>query len=167
MFYVFLFFIGASLGSFLDVLATRYKEDKFILSRDIVFGRSFCVHCKKILKWYELIPILSFIIQKARCRNCHKKLSLEYFLVEAWSGLIFVFTLIYFKNHLIAFFSKTIFNLFYFWGVILIWDLILLTLILVFLIDLRLKVIPNEIIVFLLILGIILNFLILPNWNNF
>jgi prepilin signal peptidase PulO-like enzyme (type II secretory pathway) len=165
--YLFLFFLGAVFGSFLDVLAMRYKENEFILSKDIIFGRSKCSYCHQKLKWYELIPILSFIFQAGKCRNCGKKLSLEYPLVEILSGLVFVFVPIFFKNNIITFFSKTNFNLFYFWGVILIWDLILLTLILIALIDFRLKIIPNETIIFLLILGIILNILILPNWNNF
>lgn len=165
--YLFLFFFGAALGSFLDVLAMRYREDKFILSRDIIFGRSKCSYCHQKLKWYELIPILSFIFQRGRCRNCNKKLSLEYPLVEILSGLIFVLVPIFFENNILTFFSKTNFNSIYLWSVVLIWDLILLTLILIALIDLRLKIIPNETIIFLLILGIILNILILPNWNNF
>lgn len=167
MIYLILFLIGASLGSFINVLSFRYKEDEFILDKKIIGGRSNCLYCKKKLNWYELVPLFSFIIQKGRCRQCKNKLSWQYPLIELICGLILVFTPIYFKNHQITFFSQTISNPTYFWLTVLIWDLILLTLILTTLIDLKLKIIPNEIIVFLFILSILLNFLILPNWNNF
>lgn len=167
MIYLILFLIGASLGSFLNVLALRYKEDKFILNKEIIGGRSHCPYCNKKLNWYELIPLISFIIQKGKCRDCKKKLSWQYPLVEFISGLVFIATFIYFQNELLVFFSKTLFNLFYFWTFVLIWDIILLTLILVFLIDLKLKIIPNEIIVFLFILALFLNILSYQNWSNF
>ncbi|MCS6789110.1 MAG: prepilin peptidase [Patescibacteria group bacterium] len=167
MIYIILFLFGASLGSFINVLSLRYKEDKFILSREIIGGRSHCRNCKKILKWYELIPILSFIFQSGKCRHCKTKLIWQYFWVELICGLIPILTFIYFQNNLITFFPKTISNFFYFWSFILIWDLILLTLVLISLIDLKLKIIPNETIIFLIILGIALNLLIVYNWNEF
>lgn len=167
MIYVILFLVGASLGSFINVLSFRYKEDKFILDKKIIGGRSHCNYCGKKLNWYELIPIISFIIQRGRCRQCHNKLSWQYLLVELVCGLIFILTLIYFKNNLITFFPKTLLAPIYFGLTILIWDLIFLTLVLISLIDLKLKIIPNETIIFLFILSIFLNFLTLPNWNNF
>ncbi|MGC8981663.1 MAG: prepilin peptidase [Minisyncoccia bacterium] len=75
------FIIGLFLGSFLNNVAYRLKEEE-----KFIFSRSKCPKCKKILNWYELIPILSFIIQKGRCRNCKEKISIRYPLTELISG---------------------------------------------------------------------------------
>ena len=52
-------------------------------------SRSRCPYCGKILKWYELIPVVSFIIQKGKCRACDHKLFLQYPIVELATGIIF------------------------------------------------------------------------------
>jgi len=161
-----LFLIGASFGSFLNVLYFRYHPDKFLLSKDIIKGRSYCPKCHKTLSFYELIPIISFIIQGGKCRSCKQKISFQYILIEILSGLIFVFTPLFLKNNFITFFSK-IHNIYYFWGLSFIWSIILLTLILIALIDLKFQIIPNELNLFLLFLGIILSVLQFYNWNDF
>jgi leader peptidase (prepilin peptidase)/N-methyltransferase len=161
-----LFLIGASFGSFLNVLYFRYHPDKFILNKDIIKGRSYCPKCHKTLSFYELIPVISFIIQGGRCRSCKQKISFQYILIEILSGLIFVFTPLFLKNNFITFFSK-IHNIYYFWGLSFIWSIILLTLILIALIDLKFQIIPNELNLFLLFLGIILSVLQFYNWNDF
>jgi len=163
---LFLFLIGASFGSFLNVLYFRYHPDKFILSKDILKGRSYCPKCHKTLSFYELIPIISFIIQGGKCRSCKQKISFQYILIEILSGLIFVFTPLFLKNNFITFFSK-IYNIYYFWSLSFIWSIILLTLILIALIDLKFQIIPNELNLFLLFLGIILSILQFYNWNDF
>jgi leader peptidase (prepilin peptidase)/N-methyltransferase len=161
-----LFLIGASFGSFLNVLSFRYHPDKFILSKDIIKGRSYCPKCHKTLSFCELIPVISFIIQGGKCRSCKQKISFQYILIEILSGLIFVFTPLFLKNNSITFFSK-IHNIYYFWGISFIWSIILLTLILIALIDLKFQIIPNELNLFLLFLGIILSVLQFYNWNDF
>lgn len=161
-----LFFLGASFGSFLNVLSFRYHPDKFLLSKDIIKGRSYCPKCHKTLSFYELIPIISFIIQCGRCRSCKQKISFQYILIEILSGLIFVFAPLFLRNNFMTFFSK-IHNIYYFWGLSFIWSIILLTLILIALIDLKFQIIPNELNLFLLFLGIILSVLQFYNWNNF
>jgi leader peptidase (prepilin peptidase)/N-methyltransferase len=83
---IFLFLIGACIGSFLGVLATRLPRGESVL-----WGRSHCDYCGKPLRWFELIPIFSFIIQKGRCLRCHKKLSWSYPLLELVTGLGFVY----------------------------------------------------------------------------
>ena len=85
IFYIFVFVLGAIVGSFLNVVVIRLKNKEPFLS-----NRSYCLFCKKKLSWYELIPIISFIIQKGRCRNCDKKISWQYPLVEFFTGLIFL-----------------------------------------------------------------------------
>jgi len=60
---VFLFVLGAIVGSFLNVVGLRWDKKNFD-------GRSHCPNCFKMLRWFELVPVLSFLIQKGRCRNC-------------------------------------------------------------------------------------------------
>ena len=135
-----LFVFGLAVGSFLDVVASRYDPDKFLLSKKIIGGRSRCVKCGKKLEWLELIPIISFALQAGRCRSCKTKLSLEYPLVEILSGLIFVLVPRAFSS----------------WTVAGLWILVFLTLLLITLIDLRLNLIPDEASIILTILGIFL-----------
>src|SRR3989344_1903902 len=80
---VFLFVLGAIVGSFLNVVGLRWDKKNFD-------GRSHCPNCFKMLRWFELVPILSFLIQKGRCRNCGTRISYQYPLIELWTGLIFV-----------------------------------------------------------------------------
>lgn len=58
-------------------------------------GRSFCPSCGKTLSPFELIPILSFLALRGRCKNCKAKISLQYPLVELWTAI--VFASIYYK----------------------------------------------------------------------
>jgi prepilin signal peptidase PulO-like enzyme (type II secretory pathway) len=76
------FLYGLALGSFSNVLIDRLPNEE-----SIVHGRSHCDHCKKILRWYELIPLVSFIIQKGKCRRCHVRLSWQYPLIEFVVGI--------------------------------------------------------------------------------
>lgn len=79
------FIVGLIFGSFLNVVIYRLKS-----GQDVFFGRSFCPECKTQLKWYDLIPIFSFIYLRGRCRYCHKQISWQYPIVEILSGLIWV-----------------------------------------------------------------------------
>lgn len=128
------FILGAAFGSFLNVLAMRFEEDGWLFRRDIVRGRSRCQNCRKILRWYELVPILSFALQRGKCRDCDHSLSWQYPIVEILGGLIFVQAPAYFENPAI-------------------WILIFLTFLLVTLIDLRLSIIPDQLNIFLVVLG--------------
>ena len=83
--YLILFFIlGSVMGSFYHVLATRLSK-----GLSIITPASHCEKCKHQLKWYELIPILSYIIQGGKCRECKTKLPISYLLIEVCSGLLF------------------------------------------------------------------------------
>ncbi|MEN9328306.1 MAG: hypothetical protein RI947_1114 [Candidatus Parcubacteria bacterium] len=86
---LFIFIIGLAIGSFSNVLIDRLPNDESIM------GRSHCDFCNKTLTAWELIPILSFIIQKRRCKNCGKKLSFQYPIIELWTGVLFVLTWLY------------------------------------------------------------------------
>ncbi len=79
-------FFGLCVGSFLNVLADRGSRGESVL-----WGRSHCDHCKKVLRWFELIPVLSFVLQGGRCLRCHKPLSIQYPLVELATSLGFLY----------------------------------------------------------------------------
>lgn len=83
---IILFLAGLAIGSFLNVLSLRYRPDGRLISRDIIFGRSHCPYCRATLRWYELIPLLSFIFQLGRCLRCRQKISWQYPVVELLSG---------------------------------------------------------------------------------
>lgn len=78
---MFFFIFGLFWGSFLNNIALRLEKNE-----DFLFSRSKCPSCGKILTWKELIPILSFIWQKGKCKGCGSKISLRYPLVEIFTG---------------------------------------------------------------------------------
>jgi leader peptidase (prepilin peptidase)/N-methyltransferase len=84
---LFLFILGTIFGSFLNVVILRYKTGETVFGRQLG-GRSACPRCGKKLLWRELIPIVSFIIQLGKCRNCKRPISWQYPVVEALSGII-------------------------------------------------------------------------------
>ncbi|MEK7496175.1 MAG: prepilin peptidase, partial [Patescibacteria group bacterium] len=81
-FYPVLFAFGLAVGSFLNVVALRYRPTFKLLNFETLKlylgGRSKCPICRKTLVWYELIPIFSFLIQKKKCRHCGHRISLQY-----------------------------------------------------------------------------------------
>jgi len=79
----FLFVLGTVVGSFLNVVALRWGTGRTLL------GRSSCPFCGKKLKWWELVPIVSFLVLRARCQGCQAKISWRYPLIELWTGLVF------------------------------------------------------------------------------
>ena len=79
------FLFGITIGSFLNVCIYRIPRKE-----DIVLERSHCMSCGNVLKWYELIPVISFLIQGGKCRSCKTKLSMQYPLIELANGLIYI-----------------------------------------------------------------------------
>lgn len=95
----FIFFVfGAIVGSFLNVVSLRYQPEQKVFDIKIIGGRSRCPHCGKTLTWYELIPIISFLIQLGKCRSCRHRLSFQYPIVEILSGFIFLVVPWHFNN---------------------------------------------------------------------
>jgi len=94
LFFTACFFIfGSIFGSFISVLIYRIHSKE----KGIVFGRSFCPHCKVQLKSYDMIPLLSYIFLKGRCRSCNAKISIHYFLLELLTAIIFSLTFLHFN----------------------------------------------------------------------
>lgn len=79
-----LFLLGLFIGSFLNVVIVRYNT-----GRTIATGRSMCFSCGRTLAWYELIPVISFVLQGGKCRGCKSKVSWQYPLVEFTTGILF------------------------------------------------------------------------------
>lgn len=74
---------GLVVGSFLNVVVLRFHTGMSVQ------GRSACPKCGHVLAWYELIPVVSFLIQRGRCRSCHSRIALQYPLIEALTGFAF------------------------------------------------------------------------------
>ncbi len=85
-----MFIIGLAVGSFLNVIIYRLHTGKSFL-----VGRSRCPGCKKVLAWYDLIPLVSFAKTLGKCRYCGKKIDSQYPLVELATGLLFVLVILH------------------------------------------------------------------------
>lgn len=91
MTYVFMFVLGVCLGSFYACIGYRIPN-----KISTVKPSSFCPKCKKALKWYMNIPLLSYIFLKGKCAYCKEKISIRYFLIELITGILFVVSYIIF-----------------------------------------------------------------------
>ncbi len=88
---IYMFVIGTIMGSFFNVIGHRLSKNESAIK-----PRSHCEFCGHILAWYELIPIISFLIQGGKCRKCRAKLSWWYPLIEIITGLFFVGCYLYY-----------------------------------------------------------------------
>ena len=131
MLYITAFILGSIWGSFSNVCIKRLPRNLSIS------GRSYCLTCKKQIKWFDNIPILSFIFLKAKCRNCSAKIDNQYFLVELISAISFLI--------IVFFFGITLESLL----------LIILSIffIIIYFIDLEHYIIPNELTYTLMVIG--------------
>ncbi|MFC1700754.1 prepilin peptidase [Patescibacteria group bacterium] len=116
--YILIFIFGLCVGSFLNVVINRLE-----LEESIVIGRSHCPKCKIELKWFDLIPLLSFVFLRGKCRYCNKKISWQYPLVELITGLLFLL------------FFNSIYHL-----------IVICFLIIIFVYDLKHYIIPDQVI---------------------
>ncbi len=91
MYYIIAFILGLLFGSFYLVVATRLPKNESIVKPD-----SHCDNCQKKLKWYELIPIFSYLFLKGKCAKCHTKISILNPLIELFTGLLFLLSYILF-----------------------------------------------------------------------
>lgn len=124
------FIFGLIIGSFLNVVIIRLNTERSF------GGRSACMTCQSQLRWYELIPVFSFLGLLGRCRTCKTKISIQYPLVELATGIIF--STLFFKFQDIFFLNTLSFSLTYAYYVA---TFSLLLVIAVY--DLRHKIIPD------------------------
>jgi leader peptidase (prepilin peptidase)/N-methyltransferase len=81
LFYIFAFFLGAVIGSFLNVCICRLPEN-----RSVIFPPSHCPKCDYRIPFYDNIPILSYLLLGGKCRSCKTLISIQYPLVELING---------------------------------------------------------------------------------
>ncbi|MCK5579647.1 MAG: prepilin peptidase [Candidatus Omnitrophica bacterium] len=86
-----IFIFGSIIGSFLNVCIVRWPHEKSVIT-----PRSHCVHCEKMIPWYDNIPFISYLLLGGRCRFCKKKISARYLIVEFVTGAAFVGFYLYF-----------------------------------------------------------------------
>ncbi len=135
--------MGGLWGSFANVCIYRLPKEQ-----GVILGRSHCPKCKKQIFWHDNIPIISYFLLGGKCRNCKKKISIQYSLVEFISIFSFI-------------------NIYYLFGITLTTLLLItlsLSLIIIFFIDLKHFIIPNSITFPMMVLGFIKSFD--PNLNE-
>ena len=144
MSYIIVFILGSIWGSFSNVCIHRLPDNK-----GVVRGRSYCPSCKKQIRWYDNIPIFSYVLLKAKCRDCSAKINVKYFLVELVCALSFVWFFYLFGLSLttLLFFILSIFF------------------VIIFFIDLKHFIIPNELTFPLMAIGLFKSFD--PNLNQY
>lgn len=136
--YGMIFIFGTLIGSFLNVCIFRIP-----LKKSVAVGRSHCMNCNKDIKWYDLVPVISFIFLRGKCRYCKSKISIQYPIVEAINGVLY----------LAVFYS-------YGWAdpyiimLNIVYCIVASTLLVLSVIDLRTHTISNKLSVFLIILGL-------------
>jgi leader peptidase (prepilin peptidase)/N-methyltransferase len=134
---------GAIVGSFLNVCIYRLP-----LGKSIVWPSSACPHCQRELSWYENIPIVSWLVLRARCRTCGASIGIQYPLVEALTAAMFGAACWYYgPGPLLA--SRLVFGC---------------ALIVLFAIDLEHHLLPNVITLPLIGVGFLFSFFTEPGW---
>ena len=142
MIFAFFFILGSIWGSFSNVCIFRLPQDK-----GVVLDRSFCPKCKSIIRWFDNIPIISFLFLKRKCRNCECKIDFQYFIVELLSAITFC-VIYYIYGLSVTTLLLIILSIFF---------------IIIFFIDLKYFIIPNELSFPLMFIGFVKSFY--PNLN--
>ncbi|KKU86521.1 MAG: Type 4 prepilin-like protein leader peptide-processing enzyme [Parcubacteria group bacterium GW2011_GWA2_47_9] len=140
----FIFLLGLAIGSFLNAVIHRLQTEEKLFP-----GRSHCPHCRHKLAAKDLIPLISYLLLKGRCRYCKKPISLQYPLVELATGLLFVAVLqytapLFIFNPAVIFQSPLVF--FVGTGTFLYYLLLISFLTVIFVYDLKHHIIPDKII---------------------
>lgn len=133
---IFVFILGTIFGSFLNVCIHRFPR-----KQSIVWPGSKCPSCEKPIAWYDNIPVLSFFILGGHCRCCQSKISSRYWLVEATTGLVYVWIWFYFGASVYGVVAAIFFSL----------------LLVATVVDLKHEIIPDEISLGGLVCGLVLS----------
>ena len=146
LFLVIFFIFGCVMGSFYHVVATRLSNDE-----SIIYPSSHCPKCNHKLLWYENIPILSYLMLRGKCSQCHSKIPLSYLIVEIVTGLVFAVS-----YHCFHFEYTQIISLIF-----------ISSLIIVIVSDIEYMIILDEVLMFSSLLIIIVYFIFLVMENGF
>ena len=86
IYYIYCCVIGMCVASFINVVIVRIPRGE-----DFLLGRSHCDYCGKDILWYDLIPVLSYLMLKGKCRYCQNKIPIRSFFIEIFGGIIGIF----------------------------------------------------------------------------
>ncbi len=153
--------LGLVFGSFVNALVYRVHEQskqrkgrgakaasgKKQVNLSVIKGRSVCVHCRHELAWYDLIPVLSWLTLRGRCRYCHKSISWQYPAVEVLTAVLFVLSYVFWPEMDAAALDARIVVNFAVWLVMLVGFVALIVY------DLRWMLLPNRIMYPLIVLA--------------
>lgn len=158
--FIIIFIYGLLVGSFLNCLIWRlYKEESLM-------GRSYCPKCKSKIVWFDNIPVLSYLFLRGKCRQCKKKISIQYPLIELVTAFLFVFVL-FLNNQILIINNQAILNnqLFNIESLLLLKNLVLVCImIVVFVIDLRWYLILDKVTIPAAIFFFFINILLGVSW---
>ncbi len=147
-----LFFFGLAIGSFLNVVIFRYDGESPLFSFKGLGGRSHCMGCKAQLKWYDLVPVFSFILLCGKCRACGTRISLQYPLVELVTACAFLLPALFFFPH----YSFPVMHP-YAVAMAALWLPIIVLMVIIAGVDMRLMLIPDETVIGLSLVGLALS----------
>lgn len=112
---VMVFVLGMCVGSFINMAVYRVaKKEKILKSKNLKIkneNRSYCDFCGRQLRWFDNIPVFSWLVYKGKSRCCGKKLPLLYPIVELLTGILFVLNFYYLSTYLLLFLSCLILGL--------------------------------------------------------
>ena len=146
-----LFAFGIAIGSFLNVVIFRYDGERPLFSFKGLGGRSHCMACKAQLKWYDLIPVFSYLFLRGKCRACKVRISPQYPLIELLTGAAFLLPALFFYPH----YS---FPVAYTYPALMasLWIVVIVLMIILAVVDMRLMLIPDETVIGLSLVGLAL-----------
>lgn len=145
--YIMTLLLGLCVGSFLNVLIYRIP-----LEQEFVKTPSHCMSCGHPLKWYELIPVFSWVAQGGKCRSCGVRLSAQYPIVEALNGSMWLVTAVLFKGD---------------WLTVALYCGLFSMLLVLSVIDWRTYIIPNGINLTIFVLGLVRLATDFANWPTY
>ncbi|AKL96349.1 type II secretory pathway, prepilin signal peptidase PulO [Clostridium aceticum] len=129
--------LGVFIGSFLNVCIHRIP-----LGKSVVYNSSHCPQCRTSLKFYDLIPVVSYLVLGGKCRYCHGNIKLRYPMIELFTGVVYL--VLGYKFYTDIQLLKYLF--------------LFSVLIVIFFIDLQHKIIPDGLVIIIMMWGIIWQF---------
>ncbi len=147
-----LFASGLAIGSFLNVVIFRYDGEQPLFSFKGLGGRSHCMRCRAQLKWYDLVPLFSYIFLRGKCRACKARISPQYPLVELVTACAFLLPALFFYPH----YSFPVMHP-HAALMAALWLPVIALMIILAVVDMRLMLIPDETVVGLSLVGLALS----------